>query len=182
MSKIGKKPIQIPAEVEVIISGSNVRVKGPKGELSRILPSGFTIHVKEKNILVVPPEAAKKNTGALWGTMRKHIANMVEGVTCGFEKKLEFEGVGFRAEVSGGDLALSVGFTQPVLVRVPGGVSVAVTKNVIRISGVDKEAVGQFAANVRKVRPPEPYKGTGIKYEGEIIRRKSGKKLAGTAG
>lgn len=182
MSKIGKKPILIPGGAEVIVSGSNVCVKGPRGELSRDFPAGFAVRLEAESVIVIPPETVKKNTRALWGTVRMHIANMVEGVTRGFEKRLEFEGIGFKAEISGSDLVLLAGFTHPVRIRIPLGISVNVAKNVISVSGVDKEAVGQFSASIRRVRPPEPYKGAGIRYEGEVIRRKAGKKLAGAAG
>lgn len=182
MSKIGKKPIKIPEGVTVNVGGNEVTVRGPKGELRRGLPADFSIVIEGNTLQVNAPETLKKNTRALWGTLRAHVANMVKGVSEGFEKKLEFEGIGYRTEVSGGELILSVGFTHPVRLKIPEGVSVSVSKNTILVSGIDKEKVGKFAAEIRKVRPPEPYKGTGIRYVGEIIRRKAGKKLAGAAG
>jgi large subunit ribosomal protein L6 len=182
MSKIGKKPIAVPAGVTVSVSGQVVSVKGPKGELSRTLPPGFSVRIADNVVTLLPPAKTERRTSALWGTYRKHLANMVEGVERGFAKTLEFEGIGYRAEVSGKDLVLFVGFTHPVRLTIPVGLTVEVGKNTITVQGYDKEAVGQFAATVRSVRPPEPYKGTGIRNQGEIIRRKAGKKLAGAAG
>lgn len=183
MSKIGKKPVAVPSGVTVSVSGQEVLVKGPKGELRRTLPEGFSVRVEDGAISLMPPEKGSvRRIRALWGTYRQHLANMVEGVSRGFSKALEFEGIGYRAEVSGKELVLSVGFTHPVKMAIPEGIAVEVGKNTITLQGADREAVGQFAAMVRAVRPPEPYKGTGIKYQGEVIRRKAGKKLAGTAG
>jgi large subunit ribosomal protein L6 len=180
MSKIGKQPIAVPPDVAVSASGQEIMVKGPKGALKRTLPPGFSVLIEDSVVSVVPPKKSGKYTAALWGTYRKHLANMVEGVEKGFTKTLEFEGIGYRAEVSGKDLALSVGFTHPVKMPISEGLMVEVQKNTIVVSGYDKEAVGQFAAVVRSIRPPEPYKGTGIRYQGEVIRRKAGKKLAGS--
>jgi len=179
MSRIGKKPISLPAGVEVNVSRNTVIVRGPRGELRRQIPDGFSIDIKEKEITILPPANIKKNTSAFWGTIRQHIGNMIKGVSAGFEKKLEFEGIGYKAEVSGNSLVLSMGFTHPVKLEIPAGIKVDVAKNVITISGADKESVGRFAADIRKIRSPEPYKGTGIRYAGESIRRKAGKKLAG---
>ncbi|MBI1975300.1 MAG: 50S ribosomal protein L6 [Parcubacteria group bacterium] len=182
MSKIGKKLTVLPQGVSVRVEGNKVIVRGSKGEIFRTVPAGFSVVEKEGQLSVVPPDVLKKNTKAVWGALGAHVANMVKGVSEGFEKKLEFEGIGYRAEVSGKELVLSVGFTKPVRLVIPEGVSVVVAKNVITIAGIDREKVGQFAADIRRVRPPEPYKGTGIKYEGEVIKRKAGKKLAGAAG
>lgn len=182
MSKIGKKQIMIPDGVTVGASDCEVVVKGPKGELKRNFPSGFSVNVGADFVAIVPPVKMEKRASALWGTYRKHLANMIEGVSRGFDKRLDFQGIGYRAEVSGKELVLSVGFTHPVRIQIPAGLEVETAKNTIVVRGTDKEAVGQFAAKVRKVRPPEPYKGTGIRYQGEVIRRKAGKKLAGTAG
>jgi large subunit ribosomal protein L6 len=182
MSKIGKKPIIIPPGVSVVVSGQEVTVKGPKGEIRRTLPPGFLVRIEGNIATLVPPEKLEKGTPALWGTFRQHLANMITGVEHGFSKTLEFEGIGYRAEVVGNDLVLSVGFTHPVKIPIPPGLKVEASKNTITVQGYDKEAVGQFAANIRRVKPPEPYKGTGIRYQGEVIRRKAGKKLAGQAG
>jgi large subunit ribosomal protein L6 len=182
MSKLAKKPILIPKEVNVTLQGKDIIVKGPKGQLTRTLPEGFSVKIEGDSIFLIPPPEQKKDTKALTGTYYRHISNMIQGVTQGFEKNLEFEGIGYRAEVSGKELILNVGFSHPVKLNIPEGITVSVGKNIISIKGYDKEAVGQFAAIVRAVRPPEPYKGTGIRYQGEIIRRKAGKKLAGQAG
>jgi len=180
MSRVGKKPIQIPAGVEVKIENGTIIVKGPKGSLSKEIPAGILVEQKEKEIVVSPKSINKRNK-ALWGLMRMLISNMVDGVTKGFEKKLEMEGVGFRANVQGTDLVLEVGFSHDVKIPAPEGLKYVMEKNVIIVSGTDKELVGQTAAVIRRVRPPEPYKGKGIRYQGEIIRRKLGKKAA-TAG
>jgi len=182
MSKIGKKPIPLPAGVTVSVGEAAVTVKGPKGELQRSYSRDFSISTEGNAVIVKPVGPIRKDTSMVWGSLRSHLANMILGVSSGFERKLEFEGIGYRAEVVGKELVLSVGFTQPVRLQIPEGLNVTVAKNTITVSGIDKEKVGQFAAEIRKVRPPEPYKGTGIKYSGEIIRRKAGKKLAGAAG
>lgn len=181
MSKIGKQPIKLPAGVSITVESGEARVKGPKGEVRKSIPADFKIEISDGEVRVIPPEKTKKTASALWGTTRAIIANMVKGVAEGFEKKLEFEGIGFRAEATSKELTLSVGFSHPVKLSIPDTLKVEVSKNVITISGADKELVGQFAAKVRSVKPPEPYKGTGIRYQGEVIRRKAGKKLAGTA-
>lgn len=181
MSKLGKKSIALPQGVTVAVQGGTMSAKGPNGDLSRPLPPGFVIEVGQDSVIVKPPAKIEKRTFALWGTTRQHLANMIEGVARDFEKVLEFEGIGFRAESAGGALTLSVGFTHSVRLEIPEGLTVTVEKNSIFIRGRNKESVGQFAAIVRRVRPPEPYKGTGIRYRGEVIRRKAGKKLAGAA-
>lgn len=180
MSRVGKKPIQIPQGVEVKISGQKVMVRGPKGELSREVRPEIGVEVKEGKILVSPKIETKK-TKALWGLTRALIANMIKGVTEGYEKKLEIEGIGFRASVEGENLVLSVGFTHPVKIKAPEGIKFSVEKNIITVSGTDKELVGQMAAKIRAIRPPEPYKGKGIRYVGEQVRRKVGKKAATAA-
>jgi large subunit ribosomal protein L6 len=180
MSRVGKKPIQIPAGVEVKIENGAIVVKGPKGFISKNIPAGILVEQKEKEILVSPKSINKKNK-SLWGLMRMIISNMVDGVTKGFEKKLEMEGVGFRANVQGNDLVLEVGFSHDVKLPAPEGIKYSMEKNVIVVSGIDKELVGQTAAVVRRIKKPEPYKGKGIRYQGEIIKRKLGKKAA-TAG
>jgi len=179
MSRIGKKPILIPKDVEVKISDNIVMVKGPKGELQREIRPEIGVEIKEGKILVSPKQETKK-TKAFWGLTRALIANMIEGVLKGYEKKLEMEGIGYRAKLEGEDLVLQVGFSHPVEIKQEENIKFSVEKNVITISGIDKELVGQIAARIRSVRPPEPYKGKGIRYLGEQIRRKTGKKVAAT--
>ncbi|MFJ7978518.1 50S ribosomal protein L6 [Peribacillus sp. JNUCC 23] len=175
MSRIGKKPIEIPAGVTVTINGSEVAVKGPKGELSRTFNSDLTISMEENVLTVTRPSDAKEHR-ALHGTTRAVIANMVEGVSKGFEKTLELIGVGYRAQKQGNKLVLSVGYSHPVEFDVEQGLEVEVPSNTkVIIKGINKERVGALAADVRQVRPPEPYKGKGIRYEGEFVRRKEGK-------
>ena len=208
MSRIGKKPILIPEDVEVKIEGQKVIISGPKGELSREIRPEIKVEIKGNQIFVSPqvpsfrrakvekketsstetPEGkpsvsygAGKKTKAFWGTSRAHLANMVQGVKEGYEKKLEIEGVGYKASVEGGDtIQLSVGFTKPTKIKAPKDIKFSVEKNVITVSGIDNELVGQIAAKIRKVRPPEPYKGKGIRYQGEIVRRKVGKRAVTT--
>ena len=181
MSKIGKKPIKIPDGITIAVDGQEVKVKGPKGELSLKLPKEIELKSDGKELLVLPVGKSKK-TPALWGTIRAVIANMVSGVEKGFEKKLEIEGVGFKAQIQGDNLVLSLGFSHPVIFKPPEGVKVIVEKNVITVSGISLEMVGQVAANIRALKNPEPYKGKGIRYTGEIVRRKAGKKVAGATG
>ncbi|HZX50344.1 MAG TPA: 50S ribosomal protein L6 [Candidatus Paceibacterota bacterium] len=178
MSRIGKKPIEIPQGVEIQVQGQKVNVKGPKGELSREFRPELKIEKQEHEVIITPVNS-ERETRALWGLTRTLLANMIQGVTQGFEKRLELEGVGYRASAEGDSLALQIGFSHPVKMKAPAQTTVSVEKNVITIGGIDKEQVGQFAARIRKVRPPEPYKGKGIRYEGETIRRKLGKKAAG---
>ncbi len=181
MSRIGKKPIEIPAGVLVQIEGRNVSVKGPKGELSREFRPEISLEQKENSILVGLRVNSKLGR-SLWGLTRTLISNMIQGVTQGFERRLEIEGVGYKAALEGDSLNLIVGFSHPTKMKVPEHMTLAVEKNVIIVNGIDKEQVGQFAAKIRKVRPPEPYKGKGIHYVGEIIRRKLGKKAATSSG
>ena len=175
MSRIGKKTIAIPSGVEVKTSVSTVQVKGPKGELTLALPPHTKVEMAENSLNVSVDKPELDTNAALWGLTRALISNMVKGVTEGFTKKLEINGVGYRAEVRGKSVVLSVGYSHPVELLIPNGIVVAVEKNVIIITGVDKQAVGQFAAVIRAQKPPEPYKGKGIKYEDEIVRRKAGK-------
>jgi large subunit ribosomal protein L6 len=175
MSRIGKKPIEIPAGVTVTVNGSNVTVKGPKGELSRSFNSDLTITLEE-NVLTVTRPTDEKNHRALHGTTRAVIANMVEGVSNGFQKSLELIGVGYRATKQGNKLVLNVGYSHPVEFEAEEGLEVEVPANTkIIVKGISKERVGALAADIRDVRPPEPYKGKGIRYEGEYVRRKEGK-------
>ena len=182
MSRVGKKPILIPEGVEVKIEGNKVIVKGPKGELSREIRPEIKVEVNENKILVSPQVETKK-TKAIWGLTRALIANMVKGVTEGFEKKLEIQGLGFKANIEDADtILLSVGFTHPVRIKGSPGIKFSVDKNIITVSGCDLEKVSQIAAKIRKIRPPEPYKGKGIRYVGEVIKRKVGKKAVTTTG
>ncbi|MFH1714420.1 MAG: 50S ribosomal protein L6 [Candidatus Nealsonbacteria bacterium] len=181
MSRIGKKIIEIPSGVELKIDGQLVLVSGPKGELKREFRPEIKIEVKDNAVSVSPLEETKL-AKSLWGTTRVLIFNMIKGVTEGFEKQLEIQGIGFKAEVSGEELVLSLGFSHLVKIKIKEGINVLVEKNIIKVSGIDKELVGQFAANIRKEKKPEPYKGKGIRYLGEHVRRKVGKKVAGTTG
>lgn len=182
MSRIGKKPILIPEKVEVKIDGQNILIKGPRGELSLEVRPEIKVAIHDGKIIVSPQTETKK-TGAFWGLTRALLQNIVKGVTEGFEKKLSMEGVGYRAKLEGEQLILQVGFSHPVPIQPLPGIKFSLEKNIITISGIDKGLVGQIAAKIRKVRPPEPYKGKGIRYLGEYVRRKTGKKAAGsTAG
>ena len=186
MSRVGKKPILIPENVEVKIEGSKVTVKGPKGELQKEVRPEIKVEMKENKIFVIPRIETKK-TEALWGLTRALIFNMVKGAKEDFEKKLEIQGLGYKATLEvpntgSPDLILSVGFSHPIKIKAPPSIKFSVEKNIITVSGIDKELVGQIAAKVRKIRPPEPYKGKGIRYVGEVIRRKAGKKVVTVAG
>jgi large subunit ribosomal protein L6 len=175
MSRIGKKPIEIPAGVTVTIDNSTVTVKGPKGELTRSFNPDIEIKVEENIINVSRPSDAKEHR-ALHGTTRALLSNMVEGVSKGFEKSLELIGVGYRAQKQGQKLILNVGYSHPVEIEPEEGLEVEVPANTkVIVRGTNKERVGALAANIRDVRPPEPYKGKGIRYEGEFVRRKEGK-------
>lgn len=171
----------MPDGVEANVSGDSISVKGPKGNLSRKIFPEVSISI-QNNVIEILPKSESRKTPAMWGLMRALIQGMVEGVSKGFEKKLEIEGVGYRAEVQGVVLQLAIGFSHPVRVEPPEGVAFKVEKNVITISGIDKELVGNYAASIRHIRPPEPYKGKGIRYQGEIIKRKAGKKAVASAG
>jgi len=179
MSKIGKKPIEIPQDVTVTVEAPMVKIKGSKGELSFKVSREIEVKLDGKQLLILPVGKSKK-VPALWGTTRAIIANMVAGVEKGFEKKLEIEGVGFKAQIQGNDLILNLGFSHPVIFKPPENVKISVEKNIIMVSGISLEVVGQVAANIRALKKPEPYKGKGIHYVGEVIRRKAGKKVAGT--
>lgn len=175
MSRIGKKPIEIPSGVTVTNDNNTVTVKGPKGELSRSFNQDIEIKVEENVISVSRPSDAKEHR-ALHGTTRALLANMVEGVSKGFERGLELIGVGYRAQKQGKKLVLNVGYSHPVEIEPEEGIEVEVPSNTkIIVKGTSKERVGALAANIRDVRPPEPYKGKGIRYEGEYVRRKEGK-------
>jgi len=175
MSRIGKRPIPLPDKVTVTIEGQAVAVKGPKGELSRVLPSGVTVQQEEKTVLVnrVNDSRVARERHGLCRTL---VFNMIEGVSQGYTKRLEIQGVGYRAQVQGQKLVLSMGYSHPVEMDPPQGIQFAVENNTnVIITGIDKELVGNTAARIRAVRPPEPYKGKGIRYAGEQVRRKAGK-------
>ena len=174
MSRIGKMPIPVPSSVTVDLGEGTVRVKGPKGELERQVPRQISI-VRDDGVLHVERSSDEPTHRSLHGLTRSLVANMVTGVTDGFTRRLEVNGVGYRAAVSSGNLVLQVGFSHPVLVPAPRGITFTVQANAITVSGADKELVGEIAAQIRHVRPPEPYKGKGIKYAEEVIRRKAGK-------
>lgn len=175
MSRIGRTPIPIPAGVTVEVEGNLVRVKGPKGELSRAVHPAMAVAVDGQIVKVTRPSDARDHR-ALHGLTRTLVANMVEGVSTGFEKTLELTGVGYRATKSSSTLVLTVGYSHPVHLDPPDGVTVEVPAvTLVQVRGADKEKVGEFAAKIRRVRPPEPYKGKGIRYRGEIVRRKVGK-------
>jgi large subunit ribosomal protein L6 len=178
MSRIGRQPIEVPSTVAVAISPGRVQVNGPLGELSQQVPVRIGIEHVEGQIVVTRPTERGEDR-ALHGLTRSLVANMVQGVTQGFEKHLELHGVGYRAQLKGTDLELAVGFSHPVTVKPRAGITFEVpAPNQIVVKGIDKQVVGQTAAEIRKVRPPEPYKGKGIRYEGEVVRRKVGKRAA----
>lgn len=177
MSRLAKTPIEILPGVTVTVTGGTISVKGPKGELSKTFGKEITAEVVD-NTVVLTPHGNTVYVRSLWGTVGSHVRNMMNGVSQGFEKKLILEGVGFKSAVSGSSLDLALGFSHPVKVEIPQGLTVTADKNIISISGIDKEMVGQFSAYVRSLKKPEPYKGKGFRYEDEVIRRKQGKKSA----
>ena len=202
MSRIGKKPIEIPKDVEVKIEDDTVTVKGPKGELQKKIRPEIRVEINpvrdsenrekskkerisngvKENEILVSPEKETKKTNAFWGLTRTLVSNMVKGVTEGYEKKLEIQGVGYKANLEGEDLILRVGFSHPVKIDKVEGIEFSVEKSIVTVSGINKELVGQIAAKIRKIRPPEPYKGKGIRYVGEEVRRKAGKKVVAAEG
>lgn len=183
MSKIAKKPVQISENVQVVLENNEIKITGPKGNLSFKIPSGVSTKVEDGKVIISQTQESDK-AKALSGLVRANIANMVKGVVDGFSKKLELTGVGYRAQATGNSLTLSVGYSHPVVITADPTITFAVEENVVTVSGVDKSLVGDIASRVRAVRPPEPYKGKGIKYQGEWIRRKVGKaaKAIGAAG
>jgi large subunit ribosomal protein L6 len=176
MSRLGKQPVTIPAGVTVTCDNGLLSVAGPKGTLTREIKSDVVITIDGNTITLTPGTTVAAK--ALWGTYAAHARNMIKGVTEQFIKILEIEGVGYRAEVKGNTIVLSVGYSHPVPLVIPDGITALVEKSVVTLTGADKDALGQFAADVRKVRKPEPYKGKGIRYRGEYIIRKQGKKAA----
>jgi len=181
MSRIGKKLIELPQGVTIAQKDGIIMTQGPKGELSVPLPNGFSVRQEDSQVFVDPPQQKTQQTPALWGLTRSLLANSVIGVTKGFTKKLVIEGIGYRAEVQGNDIVLNLGFSHPIRLPALGDVQFSVEKNVITVSGIDKYQVGEMAARIRRCRKPEPYKGKGIRYEDEHVRRKAGKKAVASA-
>lgn len=182
MSKIGKLPITVNPTTTVTIEGSNVRVNGTKGELSLTLPKGIQIAQADGFLTVSPVDANDKTLSAMFGLSRSLVANMVEGVEKGFEKKLEIQGVGYRASMQGNEIVLNLGFANPARYTPLEGVKVSVADNIISVEGISKEKVGEVAAKIRAIKKPEPYKGKGIRYVGEQVRRKAGKAAKAVGG
>ena len=176
MSRIGKKPVPIPSGVTANVEGQTVKIKGPKGALQVVLPDDVEVKMDSGSVKVDPRNETKR-ARAMWGTSRTLVSNLVTGVTKGFERKLEITGVGYRAALQGKNLQISLGYSHEVLYPVPEGITIAAPKPTeIVVTGIDKQKVGQVAAEIRAFRPPEPYKGKGVKYAGEYIFRKEGKK------
>lgn len=185
MSRIGKKPILIPEGVKVDFKDQKVEVSSQKGSLQRVIRPELNVEIKDGQIFISPKnlklrKQESKKINAFLGLTRALIASMTEGVSKGFEKRLEIEGIGYKAALEGQDLTLKVGFSHQVKVKAKAGIKFAIEKNTIIISGIDKEAVSQLASKIRKIQPPEPYKGKGIKYSGEVVKRKEGKKVVAT--
>ncbi len=184
LSRLGRKPVEIPEGVKVAVSGSTVNVEGKRGKLSWTLPNSINAKVDGKAIQLEPTHRSSE-TKALHGLSRKLVLNMVEGVTKGFQKRLVIEGVGFRSQIAGAKLTMSLGYSHPAVFMIPADVKVSQdpkSANVLVIDGNDKQRVGEIAAQIRSIKKPEPYKGTGIRYDNEIIKRKAGKAAAGAAG
>ena len=179
MSRTGKLAIQIPSGTDVSVVSNEIVVKGKGGTLTRSLHPAIKISI-DAGMITVAPSQKTRLARALWGTYAAHMRNMVNGVNTPFVKKLQVEGIGYRVELVGKQLKLSVGFSHPVLIDIPEGITVTTEKNIITVSGADKDAVGQFSAQIRAIKKPEPYKGKGIRYEGEVVRQKQGKKAAGS--
>jgi large subunit ribosomal protein L6 len=179
MSRIGRKPIQLPKGVSLAQKPGTISVKGPKGELSKAMPGGISVKTEADKILVIRADDSRENR-AKHGLIRAHLANMVKGVTDGWTRELEINGVGYRAEVAGDTINMALGYSHPIAFKLPKGVSAKVEKNRVTLSGSDRDLLGQTAAKVRELRLPEPYKGKGVKYVEEVIKRKTGK--AGATG
>ena len=177
MSRLAKRPIAIPKQAEITVSADTISVKGPKGTLTKPVHRLISVEVGPEGVQVAQ-KAVSRESQALVGTYASHMRNMMHGVTSGFSKKLLVEGVGYKWEVQGNSLNMALGFSHPVKMAIPAGLTVVAERGALTISGFDKEAIGQFAANVRALKKPEPYKGKGIRYDGEVIRRKQGKKSA----
>jgi len=175
MSRIGKLPIPVPAGVEVKIEGNNVSVKGPKGTLNHVVPAPIEVTLEDGNLVVTRPDD-ERTSRSLHGLTRTLIANQITGVTTGYTKGLEIVGTGYRVTAKGSDIEFALGYSHPILVKAPAGITFTVEGNTkLTVSGIDKQAVGEVAANLRKLRKPEPYKGKGVRYAGEVVRRKAGK-------
>jgi large subunit ribosomal protein L6 len=175
MSRIGKLPIPVPAGVEVKIDGNNVSVKGPKGTLNHVVPAPIEVTLEDGNLVVTRPDD-ERTSRSLHGLTRTLIANQITGVTTGYTKGLEIVGTGYRVTAKGSDIEFALGYSHPILVKAPAGITFTVEGNTkLTVSGIDKQAVGEVAANLRKLRKPEPYKGKGVRYAGEVVRRKAGK-------
>lgn len=175
MSRIGKQPITIPAGVKLNVASGQVSVEGPKGKLQRVVPGGVTIEVKGAEAIVTRPNDSRQ-AKAMHGLVRSLVSNMVQGVTKGYEKELHIEGVGYRAAVAGNKLNLTLGYSHPVEFDIPAGITIVVDQQTeLKVTGIDKELVGQVAANIRFLREPEVYRGKGVRYKDEVIRRKAGK-------
>lgn len=181
MSRIGKQPITVPTGVTMTLKGRHVSVKGPKGELTRTLHENVTMSLADNAAAVTVASPENHRDRALWGLSRMLVQNMVTGVTDGFSKALEVHGVGYRVALQGTKLVFNIGYSHPVEFVLPEGISATVAGNVITVSGADKEVVGESAARIRRIRKPEPYKGKGIRYVGEVVRRKAGKVVKGSA-
>lgn len=178
MSRVGKKPIPIPDKVQVTLKGESIEVKGPKGNLSLVVPPRVSVS-QEDGSIVVSPEGGERTDRMMQGLTRALIANMVHGVSSGFQKALEIIGVGYRANVDGKNLVLELGYSHPIRYAIPEGIEIQVEKNtLVTVRGIDKQKVGDVAADIRGFRPPEPYKGKGVRYQNEYVRRKEGKKNA----
>jgi large subunit ribosomal protein L6 len=175
MSRIGKRVITLPEKTEIKVSDGLVSVKGPQGEISRALHPMIVVNVSGNEVTLAPKKETLESR-ALWGTYASHITNMVNGVNKPYEKKLILEGIGYKSEVKGDTIVFALGFSHPVVVNIPAGLKVTAEKNQITVSGINKEDVGSFAASLRSLKKPEPYKGKGMRYDTEVIRRKQGKK------
>jgi large subunit ribosomal protein L6 len=178
MSKVGKQILNIPAGVTTVISGNTITVKGKLGEIKRNFDNSKIEIVVEGNTVTFKKKGTGKQSSQLWGTYASHVKNMMKGVSEGFTKKLLVEGVGFKWEVAGTDVKLALGFSHPVVMKIPAGLTIKTDKGTMDITGFDKEVVGSFAMKIRKLKEPEPYKGKGIRYSDEVIRRKQGKRSA----
>ncbi len=177
MSRIGKRIITLPEKTEIELKDNLVVVKGPEGELTRYVNPIIEVKISGREVTLLPQKETLESR-ALWGTYASHISNMVNGVNTPFQKKLILEGIGYKSEVRGDKIVLALGFSHPVEVIIPKGLKVTAEKNLITIIGIDKEMVGEFSAKIRSLKKPEPYKGKGMRYEGEVIKRKQGKKSA----
>jgi large subunit ribosomal protein L6 len=182
MSRLGKKPITIPTGVNFKLDNDQIIISGPKGEIKYFKHPAVLLALENNLLSVSVKDPSQKEQKALWGTFVRLIKNMIEGVTKGFEKKLQMVGVGFKAQTSGDKLTLNIGFSHPVDYKIPAGVKISVEKDIITVSGIDKQIVGEVAAQIRKIKKPEPYKGVGIRYFGETVRIKAGKKAVAAGG